>query len=135
MPFFVANAAAITLEDAVIAVGRRLGVAGSASDLADSAADERNGKGKRKESPPPRWVRMFGYAWVFAWFSYALRLFVWWAVPYGMGRTRSNVVPIDIVRRFVPEALCVLASCLFGSAVWVWLIECDFRLSFMKASL
>ena len=107
MPFFVANAAAITLEDAVIAVGRRLGVAGSASDPADSAADERNGKGKRKESPPPRWVRIVGYAWVCAWFSYALRLFVWWAVPYGMGKTRSNVVPIEILQRFAPEALCV----------------------------
>ena len=137
MPFFVANAAAITLEDAVIAVGRRLRVGVSPGLLESSANTQENekGKGKGKEGPPPRWVRMLGYAWVFAWFSYALRLFVWWAVPYGMGKTRSNVVPVEILQRFAPEALCVLAFCLFGSAGWVWLIECDFRLSLMKASL
>ena len=137
MPFFVANAAAITLEDAVIAVGRRLGVGASSDHLESSANTQENekGKGKRKEGPPRRWVRIVGYAWVCAWFSYALRLFVWWAVPYGMGKTRSNVVPIEILQRFAPKALWVLASCLFGSAGWVWLIECDFRLSFMKASL
>ncbi|PIL32185.1 hypothetical protein GSI_05430 [Ganoderma sinense ZZ0214-1] len=105
MPFFVANAAAISFEDAVIAVGRRLGVASNRQPSENTNTQE---DGKGKEAPPPRWVRVVGYAWVFVWFSYALRLFVWWAVPYGMGKTRSNVVPIEVVQRFAPESLLSL---------------------------
>ena len=100
MPFFLANAAAITVEDAVIAMGRRLGLG-----VDEHSAAEAKASGKGKGGPPPRWVRIIGYTWLFVWFSYGLRLFVWWAVPYGMGKTRSNVVPLSVVQRFAPESL------------------------------
>ena len=126
MPFFLANAAAITFEDGVIAVARRLGVGSDREPAVES---------KGKEGPPPRWVRIIGYAWVFAWFSYALRLFVWWTIPYGMGKTRSNVVPFSVVLRFAPDSLWVPLHNLFGSAVGRKFINVHSRLNLMKASL
>ncbi|KAI1792381.1 membrane bound O-acyl transferase family-domain-containing protein [Ganoderma leucocontextum] len=90
MPFFLANAVAITLEDGAISMARRLGV-GSAT------------KTKGKEGPPPRWVRVLGYTWVFGWFSYSLRLLIWWMVPYEVG---SKTLPkFSIVQTIAPEFL------------------------------
>ncbi|KAI1792380.1 membrane bound O-acyl transferase family-domain-containing protein [Ganoderma leucocontextum] len=89
MPFFLTNAVAITFEDAAISVARRLGV-GSAT------------KTKGKEGPPPRWVRVLGYTWVFVWFSYSLRQLVWWTVPHEVGKTLPK---FSIVQTIAPEFL------------------------------
>ncbi|KAI1786758.1 membrane bound O-acyl transferase family-domain-containing protein [Ganoderma leucocontextum] len=131
MPFFLANAAAITFEDAVIAVARHLGVGSHHESTAKT-------QGKEKEGPLRRWVRILGYAWVFVWFSYSLRLFVWWAIPFGMGKTRSNVVPFSIVQTFAPDSLWVPLRIIRFRDLPVnglRLIECNLRLNVMKASL
>ncbi|KAM5531371.1 hypothetical protein V8D89_014964 [Ganoderma adspersum] len=89
MPFFLSQAVVITFEDAVIAMARRLEVGSAAS---------KEGK-EGKEGPPPRWVRVLGYAWVSVWFSYSMREYVSWSLPAGVG---SSYVPFSILQKIVP---------------------------------
>ncbi|EPQ52037.1 hypothetical protein GLOTRDRAFT_80193 [Gloeophyllum trabeum ATCC 11539] len=62
-PFFLAQAVAITLEDAVIAFASRVGL--------------------KKRCP-----RFFGYVWVFVWFSICRAWYIQWAVDAGLAKTR-----------------------------------------------
>ncbi|TFY75037.1 hypothetical protein EWM64_g8975 [Hericium alpestre] len=71
IPFFVMQAVAITLEDGVIALGRRAGL--------------RDG---------PAW-RALGYCWVVAWFWWSVPSFVDWSLARGVGR--SQALPLSLV--------------------------------------
>lgn len=70
--FFLHQAIAITLEDAVLALGKRAGI--------------RDGW----------WVRMVGYAWTFAWFTYSTPFFIDWSIKAGLGSHR--VFPVSMVK-------------------------------------
>lgn len=63
-PFFMAQAAFITVEDAVVALGTRVGV------------------------NETRWMRTLGYAWTFAWLVYSTPFLNDWHLRAGMGRHR-----------------------------------------------
>ncbi|RPD61545.1 hypothetical protein L227DRAFT_562600 [Lentinus tigrinus ALCF2SS1-6] len=81
-PFFLANAMAITFEDAVIALGQSLGL------------------GFGKEGPT-RAVRLLGYAWVIFWVRYSAPMYVDWMFESGVvenpvltfSPTRTLVMP------------------------------------------
>lgn len=79
--YFLAQAAVITLEDAVVALGRRVGIRDS------------------------RAARGLGYAWTVAWLMYVTPFYIDWAVQAGLGTHRvfkgSVVKP---VLRWVAEA-------------------------------
>lgn len=69
--FFLYNALAITLEDFVISVGKRVGVRDSWT------------------------VRMLGYAWTVAWLTYAVPYYADWMIAAGLGYHR--VFPRSLV--------------------------------------
>ncbi|EKM57183.1 uncharacterized protein PHACADRAFT_119470 [Phanerochaete carnosa HHB-10118-sp] len=72
--FFPAQAAAITIEDFVVALGKRLGL---------------------RDSP---WVRLIGYIWTVFWFSYSVPTFIDWAVQAGLGRDKLTERSLSVVR-------------------------------------
>ena len=80
-PFFVANALAITFEDAVIAAGKALGL----------------GPGKGGE--PPRLARIVGYVWVALFISWAGHLYVDWMFESGV--VNARVLPFSPTTRFL----------------------------------
>ncbi|OSC99675.1 hypothetical protein PYCCODRAFT_1372634 [Trametes coccinea BRFM310] len=76
MKFFLANACAITVEDAVIAVARKMfGVGGG----------------------PTKWTIQLGYLWVIAWFYMVGPLFVDWFVQVP-GVTTEEFLPFSLIR-------------------------------------
>ena len=62
--FFPAQAIAITAEDYVISVGKRLGI---------------------REN---LWTCLLGYSWTIAWFSFSAPIFLDWAVKAGLGKDK-----------------------------------------------
>ena len=72
-PFFLAQAVAITVEDAVIGLARRAGIA-----------------------PPSYLTRVVGYAWVFIWFSISAPWLLNWQIAAGLGL--SEAMPVSPVR-------------------------------------
>ncbi|CDO77904.1 hypothetical protein BN946_scf184692.g2 [Trametes cinnabarina] len=76
MGFFLANACAITFEDAVIAASRRL-------------------LGHRQE--PTRWTKRIGYLWVIAWFYLVGPLFVDWYTQFP-GIAHEEFLPFSLIR-------------------------------------
>lgn len=90
--FFPAQAFAITLEDFVVDRGKALGVQDT------------------------RWVRLVGYVWTAAWFTYSTPWFVDWAVKAGLAR--GEVVPVSAVR-----PLLDFLSVFVGFDVTAWLIR------------
>ena len=70
--FFIYQAFAITLEDAVISAGRRMGVQ-------DTWA-----------------VRLIGYAWTVAWFTFSYPIYLNWGIAAGLGSHRA--FPGSLVR-------------------------------------
>ncbi|KAH9888084.1 membrane bound O-acyl transferase family-domain-containing protein [Cubamyces lactineus] len=79
MVFFLANALAITFEDGVIAIGRRLGFDG-----------------------PTKWTKRIGYAWVFAWFYIAAPLHVG-VMARLPGVLAEELIPYSITRTYAPS--------------------------------
>lgn len=79
MKFFMANALAITLEDAVICTVRRLGI--------------------RREGPA-RWMKCIGYMWVVAWFYHACQPEMHYILP--LGAAKEEVLPFSLVRLYAP---------------------------------
>ena len=80
MPFFLANAVAITVEDAVIAVGRRW---------------------LRFTPQPPKWAMLLGYVWVIAWFYLVAPLHVDMMVRLP-GVLQEEILPFSAVRTYAP---------------------------------
>lgn len=62
--FFPAQAIAITVEDFVIALGKRVSI------------------------QEALWTRVLGYVWTIAWFTYSTPIFLDWAVRAGLGRDK-----------------------------------------------
>ncbi|KAL7284573.1 hypothetical protein ACG7TL_001865 [Trametes sanguinea] len=83
MKFFLANACAITVEDAVIAVGRRM-----------------FGLGRE----PTKWTIRLGYFWVIAWFYVVGPLYVDWFVQVP-GVTTEEFLPFSLLRSRYPPSL------------------------------
>ncbi|OBZ71261.1 hypothetical protein A0H81_08450 [Grifola frondosa] len=77
-PFFIAQAMAITCEDIAIGAMRRMGIKGPATVI-------------------------FGYVWVFVWFSISGPLYINWAVRAGLGQ--SELLPFSLVRALIPAHL------------------------------
>ncbi|KAI9056295.1 hypothetical protein FKP32DRAFT_1585741 [Trametes sanguinea] len=84
MNFFLANACAITVEDAVIAVGRRV---------------------LGQQRGPTKWMIRFGYLWVIAWFYMVGPLYVDWFVQVP-GIPTEEFLPFSFVRsQYAPSFL------------------------------
>ncbi|KAL1939434.1 hypothetical protein VTO73DRAFT_9990 [Trametes versicolor] len=79
MKFFMANAVAITFEDAVIGTARRLGTG-------------REG--------PARWMKCIGYMWVAVWFYHACQPEMHYILP--LGAAEEKVLPFSLVRLYAP---------------------------------
>ncbi|KAI0926545.1 hypothetical protein AcW1_002493 [Taiwanofungus camphoratus] len=74
-PFFIAQAAAITFEDVIISIARRIGVdEGKSGSLA----------------------RIVGYVWVFVWFSISAPWYIDWALREGIVHT--DVLPFSPIK-------------------------------------
>lgn len=71
--FFFIQAFAITVEDAVLDIGKKF--------------HPKIGEG--------RWVRVVGYLWTIAWFSWSTVLLADWTLRAGMSKTRG--IPFSIV--------------------------------------
>ncbi|KAG5735390.1 hypothetical protein E4T56_gene11107 [Termitomyces sp. T112] len=78
IPFFLMNAAAITFEDSIFAVTRKMGLAGQT-----------------------RISRVIGYTWVLMWFNYSLPTFYTWTLEAGLGK--DEMLPFSLVRLLVPQ--------------------------------
>ncbi|KAI8990714.1 membrane bound O-acyl transferase family-domain-containing protein [Trametes punicea] len=79
--FFLANAVAITFEDAVIAMGRRFLNLGPG---------------------PTRWMKWVGYIWVVTWFYIVAPLHVDWMLHLP-GAIHEELLPFSIVRSYAPS--------------------------------
>ncbi len=77
-PFFIANALAITLEDAVVALGTSMGIG---------------------ESGPTQATRLLGYAWVMLWVRFSAPMYVDWMFESGV--VESPVLPFSPTRSLV----------------------------------
>ena len=78
LPFFLANAAAITFEDALIALGKSLGIG--------------------KEGPTCA-TRLLGYAWVVLWVRFSAPMYVDWMFESGV--VANPVLPFSPMRSLV----------------------------------
>ncbi|KAG6829693.1 hypothetical protein H0H92_003811 [Tricholoma furcatifolium] len=77
VPFFLMNAAAITLEDSIIALAGKMGI------------------GHRTIV-----TRILGYVWVFMWFSFSLPTMYIWVVKAGLGK--DEMLPFSLIRTLFP---------------------------------
>ncbi|GJE93178.1 membrane bound O-acyl transferase family-domain-containing protein [Phanerochaete sordida] len=77
--FFPLQAMAITAEDFVIALGKRLGIRDTL------------------------WVRLAGYTWTLAWFTCSVPIFIDWAVQAGLARDR--LTELSVVRPAVSSLI------------------------------
>ena len=92
MAFFLVNALAITFEDGVIAIGRRLGFDG-----------------------PTKWTKRLGYAWVFVWFYIAAPLHVG-VMARLPGVLAEELIPFSITRTYAPSFVYVVSLYSHGFA-------------------
>lgn len=79
MKFFLANAVAITFEDAITGIAKWLGIG-------------RNGA--------TTWMKYGGYMWVVAWFYHACQPEMHYILP--LGAAEEEVLPFSLVRSYAP---------------------------------